>query len=138
MVLTFSRNISQYLPQRLFFPCILSLKSKSYLLKFYLLQWKPSKNDEKFFFFVIFKAIFVLKIFNFLIWLVGHVEKTTWLEGNIWWIQNLCRDKRLSNFCFDFFGHVGKWLDRKGKVNFKIYNVTNSETNICNTHIAIN
>ena len=28
----------------------------------------------------ILKALFVLKIFNFLSWLFGHVEKTAWLE----------------------------------------------------------
>ena len=28
---------------------------------------------------------------------------------------------RYLNFCPDFFGHVGKWLDKKTKVNFKIY-----------------
>ena len=28
----------------------------------------------------ILKALFVLKIFKFLSWLFGHVEKTTWLE----------------------------------------------------------
>ena len=38
------------------------------------------------------KALFVLKIFNFLSWL---------------------------------FGHVGKWLDKKPKVNPKMYDVTN-------------
>ena len=26
------------------------------------------------------KAVFVLKIFKFLSWLFGHVEKTAWLE----------------------------------------------------------
>ena len=27
--------------------------------------------------------------------------------------------------CLDFFGHVEKRVDKKAKVNFKIYNVTN-------------
>ena len=36
---------------------------------------------------------------------------------------------RCLNFCHDFFGHREKWLDRKAKVNFKIYDVTNWETN---------
>ena len=42
----------------------------------------PSKNDEKCFLFhhLILKALFVLKIFKFLSWLFGHVEKTAWLE----------------------------------------------------------
>ena len=35
-----------------------------------------------------------------------------------------------------FFGHAEKWFDWKGKVNFKIYDVTNWETNNRNTHIA--
>ena len=31
-------------------------------------------------FYFILKARFVLKIFKFLSWLFGHVERTTWLE----------------------------------------------------------
>ena len=31
-------------------------------------------------FYLILKALFVLEIFKFLSWLLGHVEKTTWLE----------------------------------------------------------
>ena len=37
------------------------------------------------------------------------------------------------NFCPDFFGHVGKWLDKKAKVNLKTHNAINWETNKCNT-----
>ena len=33
------------------------------------------------------------------------------------------------------FGHVEKWLDQKGKVNLKLYNVTTWETNNYNIHI---
>ena len=36
----------------------------------------------------------------------------------------------------NFFGHVGKRLDKKSKVNFKIYEVTIWETNNYNAHIA--
>ena len=39
------------------------------------------------------------------------------------------------NFCPDFFGHVGKRRDKKAKINFKIYNVTDWETNNYNTRI---
>ena len=49
------------------------------------------------------KALFVLKIFKFLSWLLGHVAKR---------------------------------LDKKGKVNFKFYKVTNWLTSNWNTHIA--
>ena len=38
--------------------------------------------------------------------------------------------------CPDFFGHVGKRLDEKAKVNFKIYEATDWETNNYNTHTA--
>ena len=38
-------------------------------------------------------------------------------------------------FCPDFFGLVGKRLDKKVKVNFKIYDVTDWKTNNYNTHI---
>ena len=36
-------------------------------------------------------------------------------------------------FCSDFFDLVGKWLDKKAKVNFKICDVRTCETNKCNT-----
>ena len=55
-------------------------------------------------FYVILKALFVLKIFKFL---------------------SL------------FFGHVGKRLDKKARVNFKIYDVTTWLTNIYDTHCPI-
>ena len=48
-------------------------------------------------FYFILKALFVLKIFKFLSWLFGHVEKKTWLERtglfqNSWfpWLTNNC------------------------------------------------
>ena len=47
---------------------------------FYLPQWNPFKNDENCFYYIL-KALFVLKIFKFLSWLFGHVEKTAWLES---------------------------------------------------------
>ena len=31
---------------------------------------------------------------------------------------------KIFNFCPDFFCHAGKRLDKKAKVNFKIYDVT--------------
>ena len=39
--------------------------------------------------FFILKTLFILKIFNFLSWIFGHVEKTVWLESysyfqNVW------------------------------------------------------
>ena len=43
---------------------------------------------------------------------------------------------RCLKFCSDFFGHVGKWPDKKYKVNFKIYDVIQWETNNYNTFIA--
>ena len=51
----------------------------SHILYFYLLQWRTFKNDEKFFHFIL-KAVFVLKIFQLLSWIFGHVEKTAWIE----------------------------------------------------------
>ena len=48
----------------------------------YLLHWKPFKNDEKYFYFIL-KAFFVLQIFKFLSWLFGHVGKTAWLETKL-------------------------------------------------------
>ena len=43
---------------------------------------------------------------------------------------------RYLNFCPNVFGHVGKRLDKKASVNFKIYEVTIWETNNYNTHTA--
>ena len=40
------------------------------------------------------------------------------------------------NFCSGFFGHVGKWLDKRAKVNLKIYDVTTWKPNNYNTHIT--
>ena len=42
---------------------------------------------------------------------------------------------RYLNFCPDFFGYEGKRLDKKAKINFKIYDVISWGTND-NTHIA--
>ena len=50
--------------------------------------------------------------------------------------QKLFSFMRYLNFCLDFFSHVEKWLVKKAKVNFKIYNVTDSETNNYHTHVA--
>ena len=40
------------------------------------------------------------------------------------------------NFCRGSFGHARKRLDKKTKVNFKVYDLTNWETNNYNTHIT--
>ena len=40
------------------------------------------------------------------------------------------------NLCSDFFGHAGKLLDEKAKVNFKIFDITSWETNNYNIHNA--
>ena len=40
------------------------------------------------------------------------------------------------NFCFDFFCHLGKRLDKKAKNNFKIYDDKNWKMNNYNTHIV--
>ena len=41
----------------------------------------PFKNDKNAYFTL--KALFVLKIFKFLSWLFGHVEKTAQLERQV-------------------------------------------------------
>ena len=43
---------------------------------------------------------------------------------------------KYSNFYPYFFGHVGKCLDKKVMVNFKICDVTKWETNNYETHVA--
>ena len=51
--------------------------------------------------------------------------------------QKLILFSRYLHFCPHFFGYVAKRLDKKAKVNFKIYDVTELETNDYNTHIAL-
>ena len=63
----------------------------------YFLHWKPFKKAKKTFHFI-FKALSILKVFKFLPWLFGHVEKIAWLERQIWfwihdvttWLMNNC------------------------------------------------
>ena len=43
---------------------------------------------------------------------------------------------RYLQFFPDSFGHIGKQLDKKSKVNFKIYDVTNWNTKNYNKHIV--
>ena len=43
---------------------------------------------------------------------------------------------KIFQFLSQRFGHVGKLVDQKDKVNFKIYGVTTWKINNCNTHIA--
>ena len=49
--------------------------------------------------------------------------------------EKYLNDERYLNFC-RLFSHVGKWLDKKTKVNFKIYDVITWEISNHNTHIA--
>ena len=73
-----STEVSSTVAPRRWISATCLLKSDSYLPKnfFYLLQWKPFKNDEKCFLFVL-KAP---KRFKFLFWIFDHVEKTDWSE----------------------------------------------------------
>ena len=66
----------QVLQQRHFF--IDLLKSDSHLQKNlpHLLQWKPFKMMKNDFCFIL-RVLSVLKIFRFLSWLFGHIQKTT-------------------------------------------------------------
>ena len=43
---------------------------------------------------------------------------------------------KISTFCHEFLGLVGKWLDKKAKVNFKTYDVLHWETKNYSSHIA--
>ena len=60
----------------------MTLKSDSHLPKIFFIicfNDSPSKMMKSAFYFIL-KALFVLKIFKFLSWLFGHVEKTAWLK----------------------------------------------------------
>ena len=60
--------------------CQISIKVGSHLpKKKKFINDSPSKMMKNDFYFIL-KALFVLKIFKFLSWLFGHVEKTAWLE----------------------------------------------------------
>ena len=50
------------------------------------------------------------------------------------WSQGLFSFLRYLHFCLDFFALGGKWFDKKAKINFKIYDITNWNTN--NEHIV--
>ena len=67
-----------YLSYRLYKKVFKVALSPSKKKMFYSLQWKPFKNDEKYFC-LILKAK-ELNVFKFLSWLCGHVEKTAWWE----------------------------------------------------------
>ena len=59
-----------------------SLKPDCHLPKkkfFFCFKGSPLKVMENVFYFIL-KGFFVLKIFNFLSWLYGHVEKRAWWE----------------------------------------------------------
>ena len=43
---------------------------------------------------------------------------------------------KIFKFCSELFGDVEKRFDKKAKVNFKLYDVTNWETSNYNMHIA--
>ena len=84
-------------------------KSKNDKFRAYVLyEWSPSKRS---WFYLLqskpFKDIFISseKLFSFL---------------------------RYLQFCPNFFYYIGKQLDKKTKVNFKVYDVTNWNTNNCN------
>ena len=71
-------------------------------------------------FWLILKALFVLKIFRFLSWLFGHVEKSDWLIKKIrlnfkihdvtTWLTNNCNR------------HIGQATSQRNLVNY--YNIT--------------
>ena len=48
--------------------------------------------------------------------------------------QGLFAFLRYLHFCLDFFAQGRKWFDKKAKINFKIYDLTNWNTN--NEHIV--
>ena len=68
--------ISNILKEKLHISCLVStffLKGALSSLRRFFGNWKPFENDEKCYFTL--KVLFALKIFKFLFWLFGHVEK---------------------------------------------------------------
>ena len=60
---------------------LVQLKSGCHIPKFFFIfcNENPSEIIKDAFYFIL-KALFILKIFKFLSWHFGHVEKTAWLE----------------------------------------------------------
>ena len=54
-------------------------------------------------------------------------------EGFQFMLKALSLLKKNLSFCPNFFDHVRKQLDKKAKLNFKIYDVTEWTINNCNT-----
>ena len=58
------------------------------------------------------------------------------VKNGFYFILKLFLILKYSNFCPKFFGLVQKRLDKKAKVNFKIYVIIKWEINNYNTRIA--
>ena len=56
----------------------LSPSKKIFLFTSMIALQKTMRND--FYLIILLKALFVLKVFKFLSWLFGHVEKMAWFE----------------------------------------------------------
>ena len=68
-----------FLSKNFFWLCLkigLLPSEKNFLICFNDRPWKMMKNA----FYFILKALLVLKVFKFLSWIFGHLEKTAWLE----------------------------------------------------------
>ena len=77
----------------------LSPSKKNCVICFIESHLRMMKNAFNF----ILNALFVLKIFKFLSWLLGHVEKTVWLEREGWfqnsWRHNLVNKQLQYTYC---------------------------------------
>ena len=77
----------------------LSPSKKIYVICFIESPLRMMKNA----FYLILKALVVLKIFKFLSWLFGHVEETAWLERDGWfqnsWRHNLFNKQSQYSYC---------------------------------------
>ena len=45
------------------------------------------------------------------------------MNNALYFVINALFILEIFNFCLDFFGHVGKQLDKKANVNFRICNI---------------
>ena len=46
------------------------------------------------------------------------------MKNTFYFVLKALLFSRYMNFCPDFFGHIGKRIDKKAKADFKIYYVT--------------
>ena len=71
-------------------------------------------------------------------YMINHLESRTLIfqKSCFYFMLKVLFILEIFTFLYHIFGYVEKRLDKKAMVNFKIYDITNWITNICNIHTA--